>query len=454
MNTKTSIKFINHASYIISYKDINLLVDPWFDGNAFNDGWSLVSPTYINDNIIKSLTHIWISHEHPDHFSIPDLIRIRKINKNVKILFQRTKDKRVYNFLINKSFEVIELNDLEEFKILSNFTIKIVKIPNIDSLSIVEVNNKIIINTNDCILNNQYLNKVQNLVNKCDILFTQFSYASWIGNPNEKSKREKASSDKLNQIKEQINSFKPNIVIPFASFIYFSHNENFYMNDSINKLDDIVKLIQNSSSKPLILYPGSTYTIDEKYDFSEINLEKYNKDFESIKSKKKITSQTITEKKLINSSNFYINKIQKKNNIFIIFIIFYLSKIIKKIFKNDLFGFGDLKIYIIDLDMNFKFNLINGLYVSQSKDFDVAISSQSLDYIFNYEWGIGSLMINGRGYYKNEKSKWLFIRGFSLGLINSNGETLISKIFQKLVNKKNNIDDIEPSFIRTNKKNF
>ena len=73
-------------------------------------------------------------------------------------------------------------------------------------------------------INNQYLNKVQNLVNKCDILFTQFSYASWIGNPNEKSKREKASSDKLNQIKEQINSFKPNIVIPFASFIYFSHN--------------------------------------------------------------------------------------------------------------------------------------------------------------------------------------------------------------------------------------
>ena len=53
-------------------KDMNILTDPWYNGNAFDNGWSLL---YENKHkfIIKVLNktnYIYITHEHPDHFSI------------------------------------------------------------------------------------------------------------------------------------------------------------------------------------------------------------------------------------------------------------------------------------------------------------------------------------------------------------------------------------------------
>ena len=111
----TSIKFINHASVIISNDKISLLSDPWYFGTAFHDGWSLIYENKEEDitNIISEITHIWISHEHPDHFSIQFFkkyasnLRERKI----KILFQETKDKRVIKYLTSQGLEVEELTN-------------------------------------------------------------------------------------------------------------------------------------------------------------------------------------------------------------------------------------------------------------------------------------------------------------------------------------------------------
>ena len=72
---KTEIEFVNHASVIIRGKNISILSDPWYKGDAFNKGWNLLTET--NDDHVKVLlnkiTHIWISHEHPDHLSINEI---------------------------------------------------------------------------------------------------------------------------------------------------------------------------------------------------------------------------------------------------------------------------------------------------------------------------------------------------------------------------------------------
>ena len=142
----SKITWVNHAGYILSHKNINLLVDPWHSGTAFNDGWSLLSKSYFPDQIAKSITHIWISHEHPDHFSVQNLIQLRKINKeNIKVFFQETKDKRVYSFLKKIGFDVHTLKDYEEYKILDDFKIQIIKSGQIDSLALFKVADKIII---------------------------------------------------------------------------------------------------------------------------------------------------------------------------------------------------------------------------------------------------------------------------------------------------------------------
>ena len=66
------IKLINHSSIFIKSGNIKLLTDPWYNGSAFNNGWSLLYENKIDtiNEILTNLDYIFISHEHPDHFSI------------------------------------------------------------------------------------------------------------------------------------------------------------------------------------------------------------------------------------------------------------------------------------------------------------------------------------------------------------------------------------------------
>ena len=112
---KTEILFVNHASCLISYKDISILSDPWYEGSSFNDGWNLLFENDDKDikNILSRTSYIWISHEHPDHFSIPFFKKYKDFlnENNIKILFQKTKDKRVLSFIssLNLSLSLIHI---------------------------------------------------------------------------------------------------------------------------------------------------------------------------------------------------------------------------------------------------------------------------------------------------------------------------------------------------------
>ena len=141
---KTSIKFINHASVIVSDDNISLLSDPWYQGEVFHKGWNLlheISDTSILD-ILKNITHIWISHEHPDHFSIlffkkfSDVIKQHKI----KIFFQKTEDRRVYKYLISQGLDVEELNFNTKYYLSQNFCLTCIKDGFYDSGLLVESN--------------------------------------------------------------------------------------------------------------------------------------------------------------------------------------------------------------------------------------------------------------------------------------------------------------------------
>ena len=115
-DNKTTIEFVNHASALISFGKIGILSDPWYSKSVFHHGWRLLYENenqYINE-VLDRTTHIYISHEHPDHFNPPffltDEVKEKIIKKRIVFLFQKTKDKRVISFLKNKGFEVQEFN--------------------------------------------------------------------------------------------------------------------------------------------------------------------------------------------------------------------------------------------------------------------------------------------------------------------------------------------------------
>lgn len=450
MENSTKITWINHAGYVLSYNNLNVLVDPWITGTSFNNGWNLLTESFFPQNLIDNIDYLWISHEHPDHFS-PNNLKLLNSDK-IKVLFQKTRDKRVVNFLKKQNFKVIEIDNYEKFELNDKFKITLIKNDQIDSLSIFEVGDKTIINTNDCVLNNKKLNiiKKKTFIQKSDILFTQFSYASWIGNPKNKILRKQASKEKLDQIKSQIQFFKPKITIPFASYIYFCHEENKYMNDEITNIEKVRDVIKENNSKPIFLYPGSIYEINDNKNIFESDFLKYKKDFLNINSKEFIKTKIINFEELKLNSKNYLKKIKNKNGSLIMYTLCVISLLSNFFFKKDYFGFSNTEIHLSDINKYVEFNWINGLReINEDKfDYDVQISSESLNYIFLYDWGIGSLMINGRGNYDSEYKRWKFNRIFSLGQINSIGKTLLKKVFEKIMLKKSiSIENYESSFL-------
>ena len=121
------IKFLNHASFLIQKDNINLICDPYLYGSAFNNGWSLVVE---GNHDLNNITHIYFSHEHPDHFSVPFLKNINESKRsNITVIFQDTFDKRVINFCKKIGYKILECSDEKRYKLCDNFFVTIGKIP-------------------------------------------------------------------------------------------------------------------------------------------------------------------------------------------------------------------------------------------------------------------------------------------------------------------------------------
>ena len=69
----------------------------------------------------------------------------------------------------------------------------------------------------------------------------------------------------LNKIKLQDRILSPNYIVPFASFIYFSHHENYFMNKNANTIQTTHNFIEkNCNAYPIILKPNEYWNLKKK----------------------------------------------------------------------------------------------------------------------------------------------------------------------------------------------
>ena len=159
-----TIEFVNHASVIISHGNISILSDPWYKDAVFHNGWRLLCE--LTDDkvieILKRITHIYISHEHPDHFQPAFFLdkNVKKIliDRKVKILFQNTKDKRVVNFLRKQELEVSELDSNGKIDLSDDLKVQIIKCGFYDSALSINTANLKILNLNSCLKIKRHFN--------------------------------------------------------------------------------------------------------------------------------------------------------------------------------------------------------------------------------------------------------------------------------------------------------
>jgi len=426
--SKTTLEFVNHASVLISSGKINLLSDPWYNGAVFHNGWRLLCETDESKiiNILKKTTHIYISHEHPDHFSthffLNKNIKNILIEKNIEILFQHTSDKRVVSFLKKNDFKVNELKMNEKINLSDDVQIQIIKHDFYDSSLIFKTPNLKILNLNDCPMREENeIKKFKKKYGSFDILLTQFSYAAWKGGVDNKIYRENAAEEKLNTIEKQANILNCRSVIPFASFIYFSNELNFYMNDSINTPERIKKRFLNKKFDVIFFSPDEIQEIDDLKQ-KQLSLDFWREKYNSINLKPKDKfEKSIHFQDLIFEYKNYIKKIEKKNSKFLIHFL-------KKIKLMNLFQSINIRLY--DHNKIYKYSIFKGLVESSNYVPDVSMHSQSLAFIFKNQFGFDTLTVNGcfecsqEGFSKLAKT-------FSIGSLNALGISInLSLLFK------------------------
>ena len=413
-----TIEFVNHASVIISYEDVSILSDPWFNGTAFHDGWRLMYELQDNEitDILKKITHVYISHEHPDHFRPAFLanknIKNILIDKKVEFLFQNTADKRVVSFLKKNGYTVGELNENEKINLSDDVQVQIIKYDFYDSALIIKTPGLKILNLNDCPMREENeINKFRKKHGNFDIVLSQYSYAAWKGGANNKIYRENAAKEKLECLERQATILNCKTLIPFANFVYFSNELNSYMNDSINTPEKVINKFLNKKFDTVILAPKEIQEMNNlKQNQASLDFWKYTINDISLKPKDRY-EKSVSFEDLKTECEAYNRRILKKNSKF---LIFFLHKI--KIMH----FFQTINIKLYDHNKSYNYSIFKGLVKSENLVPDVSMHSQSLAFIFKNEFGFDTLTVNGC-FESNKKNFSKFVKTFGIGTLNAAG---------------------------------
>ena len=319
------LNFVNHASLVFTHGKVRLITDPWISGEVFHNGWSLLSKTKFKFTDFKNITHIWFSHEHPDHFFPPNIKSIPlEYRELITILYQKSEDKKVVKFCEKLKFkEVIELTPNQAYKLDEDFSI--INAPfGHDSWLFIKTKKFSFLNTNDCVINKaKQATEIKNVIGDVDVLLTQFSYASKHGNANQPERRQRAVEDKKAQMNLQFEVFKPKYFIPIASYIWYSHEENFYMNDQVHTIDQVHDFSIKNEVIPIVLYPTDTYVVGADHD-NTMAINQYLKDLKNVNLNNTRKTDSVSVKIILDSAK-RLNLQLFKEDFFVVFSNFFFS---------------------------------------------------------------------------------------------------------------------------------
>ncbi|MYE98521.1 MAG: hypothetical protein F4X28_14510 [Acidimicrobiaceae bacterium] len=408
------IEFVNHASFVLEFAGSRIITDPWLFGTAFNDGWSLLCDYGFDPERFAEIDCIWMSHEHPDHFS-PAVLRSvpEALRRDTTVLFQQTKDRKVIDFCAEIGYRTRELRHMEPVRLDNGVEVVCGQVPLYDSWILYDCGGFKVMNINDCAVDGRALAGVRRVVGPIDVLFTQFSYAGWKGGPGDTAMRRAAARAKLRGMQAQIRALEPRWTVPFASFSYFSHHENRHSNDSINRPSDAAAAVREAGSEPVVMYPGDRWTAGDPWA-NDAAFDRYRPHY-NFAAKSYLTSEGVDEPTLLAAGRAYVSRIRERNSLALLWLVR----------RVPLVGLlRPVTVYALDLDATYRFSLEHGLQrVGTAAGADVKMHSSSLHYLLRHEWGYDTLAVNGRfeaglgGFSKMKKT-------FSIGSLNNAGRRL------------------------------
>lgn len=377
------LEWINHASFLLRSGEAVLAHDPWLEGTAFKGAWHHIAPTVFPYERFAEVTHLWISHQHPDHFAPPNLKKIpREDRARMTVFYRRTTDRLVVSWLRGNGFtRVEELEPLQWLHISGDLQIMMGAVGD-DAWLAVRTGGQTILNLNDCVLRTrERIAPIAAAVGPVDVLLTQFSYAQWVGNPGEFDRHRREALEKLERIRLQHHLLHPRAIVPFASFVYFCHEENFFMNEPVNTVADAASFIERElGAVAAVLYPGDRWNTQQSPADWREGARRYRADFDArLAAGPLVGSRIIDEREAMGQIDAFFARLQRKNP-----RALHLLR-------------GRTTVHVWDTGKTYALSARGIRAVSlREGEADISTSFDALLYAFKTPWGGNALHVGGR----------------------------------------------------------
>ena len=225
-----TVQFITNACVIISFDELSILCDPWLTDGAFEGSWYHDPPLRTRPADLHGITHIYISHIHPDHFDPATLKQLPRVPvillDSSQPWLQRHVERLGFPTLLIRDGEHAQIGDANVW-MFSAFTTNPLTpsdVPNVlDSAVVLENGVWSVLNANDNTPDAAACKRLVGQFGTFDLALLPYSgaseYPSCFTNLDDDHRQQAARSKSdryLTRLEENVRSLHPRRVLPFA----------------------------------------------------------------------------------------------------------------------------------------------------------------------------------------------------------------------------------------------
>ncbi|MGE3245456.1 MAG: MBL fold metallo-hydrolase [Beijerinckiaceae bacterium] len=393
------IRMVGHASVILYTQAGGILCDPWLKGKAFNNSWSLRPEPSFDASLYEGIDYIWISHEHPDHFSVATLRDFDEAFKaRVTVLFQKKNSTKLFDAMRKWGYKNFRaLPDRADVDLGKGVRISCHQIGFIDSLLGVSDGAHTVINLNDTDVTAADLARLRKQFGPVDVVLNQFSIAGFDGYKNAAEALRRSAAGKLQSMIEAHRLLDARHTIPFASFVYFSAIDNRFINQYANTIDTTLRAFEHEKLDTIVLAPGDCHTPGEAWKNAPA-ISVYRKAEATIGEAEYDTPEVIALEELEAAFQRYLRDLRR-----------YFPQVL-------LSRIGTLRWRVADHDAIVATDFAKGTFeiLQKDGDADIDVYSQPLHHGFATPFGFETLAVSGRFHVQNNRSRWRWLKAVSI----------------------------------------
>jgi UDP-MurNAc hydroxylase len=399
------ITLVSHASVIIDAGGIKIWTDPWLLSKAFNNSWSLLGKPAYFPHMLNDIHYLWISHEHPDHFNIPTLKSLPdEFKKRVIVLFQQQNSEKIFEALRGFGFTNFQsLPNRRTVSLAGGVEVYCYQANFGDSCLGVRHGGEVVFNINDAELSPSDCRRVLKNLGKVDVVLNQFSLAGYNGYQHFERVLPTSAKEKLSRLLNNHRNLWAKATVPFASFVYFSSEDNRFLNRFGNSPQVVASYMQAHDCRARFLFLGETALVGEiamaEDEGGICALKRWMELFDGIDSLEYSSDPPVAFDEIQHLAAGFSNSLHK-----------YFPAILLRRVK-------PLTFYIKDLGLVAEFELMSGVLKQSAMpqcQADILVNSQPLAASFKFPFGFETLAVSARFLVQHNFKNWQWLKNVTI----------------------------------------